>query len=88
MLSGLKLLALALFLYDLFHLRRLERREADEANEKLEGVKMSSNSNISLDNCKPDTDTAFASSRREHLSDISHESSPEAEPMLPSSVKS
>lgn len=54
MLSGLKLLALALFLYDLYQLRKIEKKEDAEAAAALEerdNLKLSS-SIVSLDKCK------------------------------------
>jgi len=88
MLSGLKLLALALFLYDLYQLRKKEKEEESEASDAaaLEetNLKMTSNSIISLDKCKPTTDlpmTINIHSRTENR-DRSRSSTPELEPML------
>jgi hypothetical protein len=87
MLSGLKLLALALFLYDLFQLRRIEKEEEAEeaANNALEvsNLKVASNSIISLDKCKPnDSPTIKVHSRTNSYRDRSHSTTLEREPML------
>ena len=57
-LSGLKLMALALFLYDFFQLRNLEKKEDEAASLaaavalQAESLKLKSNSVISLDKRK------------------------------------
>jgi len=88
MLSGLKLLALALFLYDLYQLRKIEKEEEAEeaANNALEGSsrKATSNSTISLDKCKPSNEspspTTKPISRKNSYTERS--STFEREPML------
>ncbi|OXA64695.1 Solute carrier organic anion transporter family member 5A1 [Folsomia candida] len=81
MLSGLKLLALALFLYDLYQLRKLEKKEEAEeavAAAATNGDNLKScNSIISLDKCK-----AIPCSSRNHSIDRSQCFAHEREPML------
>ncbi len=91
MLSGLKLLALALFLYDLYQLRKIEKKEdleaeAAELEEKNINLK-SSNSIISLDKCKKAISNSFESPTisihsRKHSIDRSQSSIHEREPMI------
>lgn len=88
MLSGLKLLALALFLYDLYQLRKIEKKEeeAEAATAAaLEGSDLkNSNSIISLDKCKENkcASPSISIHSRNHPIDRSQSSVQEREPMI------